>query len=116
MKAEEVLKKIKLWATATISWQCDSDFSDYVKGYNKARHECEEILDEAERSLDELLAFWTPERCKAWFAIPENREAQRRSWCVGEIMIERPDMTEAEANKLYDEAVLCALQADKTNG
>ena len=34
----------------------------------------------------------------------ELRERQRRSWVVGELMLENPDMTEQYANQLYDEA------------
>jgi hypothetical protein len=33
----------------------------------------------------------------------EEREAQRRSWVIGEMLIENPDMSEAEAQRIYDE-------------
>jgi hypothetical protein len=35
----------------------------------------------------------------------EQREAQRRSWVVGEMMLEHEDMTAEEAHRLYDEVV-----------
>lgn len=31
-------------------------------------------------------------------------EAQRRSWCVGETMLENPDMSREEAEALYERA------------
>ena len=33
------------------------------------------------------------------------REAQRRSWVTGELMLEHDDMTKEQANKLYDDAL-----------
>lgn len=35
-----------------------------------------------------------------------HREAQRRSWVVGETMLENPDMTREEAEALYESAIL----------
>lgn len=32
----------------------------------------------------------------------EEREAQRKSWVIGEMMIENPNMTREEAEKLYN--------------
>ena len=36
---------------------------------------------------------------------PEEIEAQRRSWVVGELMIEYPEMTHEEAIDLYEKSV-----------
>ena len=36
----------------------------------------------------------------------ESYEVQRRSWCVGESMLENLNMTREEANALYDRAIL----------
>jgi hypothetical protein len=33
-----------------------------------------------------------------------HREAQRRSWVIGALMLENPSMTKEEANKIYDKA------------
>ncbi len=32
----------------------------------------------------------------------EHRRAQRKSWVVGEMMLDHPDMTRAQAAELYD--------------
>ena len=32
----------------------------------------------------------------------EMHEAQRRSWVIGELMLEHPEMTRDEAEKIYD--------------
>lgn len=36
---------------------------------------------------------------------PQEKAAQRRSWCVGEMMLEHPEMTRERANALHDEAL-----------
>ena len=33
----------------------------------------------------------------------EHRRAQAKSWVVGEMMIEHPEMTRADAERIYDE-------------
>lgn len=33
----------------------------------------------------------------------EQREAQRRSWVIGEMLLEHEDMSREEAERLYDE-------------
>lgn len=47
---------------------------------------------------------------EAFNALPEDkqralREAQRRSWVIGEMMLDHPDMTRDEAERLYREAL-----------
>lgn len=43
----------------------------------------------------------TPERQR------EHREAQRQSWCVGELMLSHPEMSRDEAVAIYNR-VVCA--------
>jgi hypothetical protein len=52
----------------------------------------EEILQAAVRRFNAL----TPEQQK------EMRRAQQKSWVVGEMMLEHPDMSREEAEKLYN--------------
>jgi hypothetical protein len=33
---------------------------------------------------------------------PEEKEAQRRSWAIGELMLSHPEMTREEAIKIYE--------------
>ena len=35
---------------------------------------------------------------------PEERAAQRKSWVIGEMMLEHPEMTREEAERIYNEA------------
>ena len=35
----------------------------------------------------------------------EMHEAQRRSWVIGEMMLEHPEMTREEAERLYEQCV-----------
>jgi hypothetical protein len=35
---------------------------------------------------------------------PEEREAQRQSWVIGEMMLEHPEMTRERALEIYREA------------
>lgn len=57
------------------------------------------------QTLEELLKYWTPERCREWFSKPENRRAQKKSWVVGELMLEHPEMTRAEAEALAEKVL-----------
>lgn len=52
-----------------------------------------------EPDLETLLAL-----AKTHTMSPEEREAQRRSWVVGELMLEHPEMRRKRAEQLYDEA------------
>lgn len=52
----------------------------------------EQLLKDAVAAVNRM----TPEQ------LAEMREAQRRSWVTGELMLEHPDMTKEEANRLYD--------------
>lgn len=64
-------------------------------------------LEERQRRAEELavlvqraaeaFAKLSPEEQKA------HREAQRKSWVVGEMMLEHPEMTREEAARIYDE-------------
>jgi hypothetical protein len=50
-------------------------------------------------SLEALL-----ELSKSHTMSAEESEEQRRSWVIGELMLEHPDMTREEANQRYDQA------------
>jgi len=58
--------------------------------------ELERLLIEAQKRYDAM----TPEQKK------EMREAQRKSWVVGETMLEYPEMTREQAEEIYEKAVL----------
>jgi hypothetical protein len=45
------------------------------------------------------------ERAAKHVMTPAEIAAQRRSWCVGEMMLDHPEMTKEQANKLHDEAL-----------
>lgn len=45
------------------------------------------------------------ERARNHVMSPEEREAQQRSWVIGNVMLSNPDMTRARANQIYDEIV-----------
>ena len=52
------------------------------------------------------------EACERFRALPlekqrEMRRAQRKSWVVGETMLAHPEMSRAEAEKLFDGVVGC---------
>lgn len=36
----------------------------------------------------------------------EHREAQRRSWVVGETMLEHPEMSREQAEEIYEKVIL----------
>lgn len=63
------------------------------------RPELTEMLRQAAARFDSLSA--ADKMC--------HREAQRRSWVVGETMLAHPEMTRQRAEELYDEAVLGAV-------
>jgi hypothetical protein len=42
------------------------------------------------------------ERAKKHVMTPEERAAQRRSWVVGELMLEHPEMSREQAEAIYD--------------
>ncbi len=48
----------------------------------------------------ELLALL--EKARSHVMTPEERRHQRRSWVIGEMMLEHPDMTREQAEKLAD--------------
>jgi hypothetical protein len=54
------------------------------------------LLCEAQAKFDAL----TPEQKRA------HREAQRKSWVVGETMLSHPEMSRAEAEEIYEKVVL----------
>jgi len=43
------------------------------------------------------------EKAKNHVMTKEEHDAQRRSWVVGEMMLEHPEMSHEEANRIYDE-------------
>ena len=49
----------------------------------------------------ELLALLA--KSKSHVMTKEEREAQRRSWVIGEAMLSNPILTRDEANRIYDE-------------
>lgn len=51
--------------------------------------------------LDALL-----ERARHYKMLPEEKAAQRRSWVVGEMMLEHPEMTRDEANDIYNYVIV----------
>ena len=53
-------------------------------------------------SLDPGLAQLL-ERARSHVMTREEREAQRKSWVIGELMLERPKMTREEAERLYED-------------
>lgn len=55
-----------------------------------------DALEELLRAAKEAHDAMTPEQKK------EMRRAQRKSWVIGEMMLEHPEMTRAEAEKLYE--------------
>lgn len=44
------------------------------------------------------------ERARNHVMTPEEKAAQRRPWCIGELMLSHPDMTKERANELHSEA------------
>jgi hypothetical protein len=48
--------------------------------------------------LDALLA-----KARTYVMTADERAAQRKSWVVGEMMLEHPDMTREEAVRVYDD-------------
>ena len=55
-----------------------------------------ETLQNAVQKAAEWFNSLTPEQQR------EHRQAQRKSWVKGETMLECPDMTEAEFERLWD--------------
>lgn len=49
--------------------------------------------------LDALL-----ERARGHVMTPAERESQRKSWVIGELMLDDETMTREEAERLYDQA------------
>jgi len=47
--------------------------------------------------LDALLA-----KAKDHVMTPDEIRAQRKSWVIGEMMLEHPEMTREEAERIYD--------------
>jgi hypothetical protein len=45
------------------------------------------------------------ERVRNHVMTPQERAAQRRSWVIGEMMLEHPEMTREEANAIYDRVI-----------
>lgn len=58
--------------------------------------ECPE-LDALIREAVAKVNAMTPEECGAM------HEAQRKSWVIGEMMLEHPGMTREEAERIYNE-------------
>ena len=58
--------------------------------------ELDRLLVESQKRYDAM----TPEQKK------EMRDAQRKSWVVGETMLSHPEMTKAEAEEIYEKVVL----------
>ena len=56
-------------------------------------------LNDLVRMACEAYDKLTPEQQAA------HREAQRKSWVVGEMMIEHPELTKAEVEQIYEEIV-----------
>lgn len=46
------------------------------------------------------------ERARHHVMTPEEKRAQRRSWVIGEMMLEHPEMTREYVEKLLDESGL----------
>lgn len=55
----------------------------------------ERLLIEAQRAFDAM----TPDQQK------EMRREQRKSWVIGEVMLEHPSMTREEAEEVYQKVV-----------
>lgn len=61
----------------------------------KDRPELDALLRQAVAAFEAM----TPEQKR------EHRRAQRKSWVVGETMLEHPEMSREQAEKLYEEAL-----------
>ncbi|MFC3206907.1 hypothetical protein [Aquamicrobium soli] len=59
------------------------------------------MMDEPKPMSAELAALL--EKAKNHVMTKPEREAQRRSWVVGEMMLSHPEMSREEANRIYDE-------------
>lgn len=55
---------------------------------------------EIDPHLSELL-----EKAKHYKMTKEEKEAQRKSWVVGEMMLEHPEMTKEEAEEIYNKVI-----------
>lgn len=58
--------------------------------------ELDSLIVEAQRRFDAL----TPDQKKA------HREAQRKSWVIGETMLEHTEMSREQAEEIYEKVVL----------
>jgi hypothetical protein len=45
-------------------------------------------------------------------AAAEERQSQRRSWAIGELMLQHPDMDRAEAERLVDTVAASLAERD----
>lgn len=45
------------------------------------------------------------EKVKHYIMSPGERAAQRKSWVIGEMMLERPEMSREEAEAIYERVV-----------
>lgn len=52
----------------------------------------------ARPELEKLL-----ERARGYKMSKAERDAQRKSWVIGKMMLEHPEMTRADAERIYDE-------------
>lgn len=60
-----------------------------------ARPELDRLIKAAAAAFDAL----PPEKQRA------HRESQRKSWVIGEMRLEHPEMTRQEAERIYDSIV-----------
>lgn len=61
-----------------------------------ARPDLEQLLIDAQRRFDAM----SPEKKR------EMREAQRKSWVIGNFMLDHPDATREHAEEIYEKVVL----------
>lgn len=62
----------------------------------KENHKLDALLRRAVAAFDAL----SPEEKR------EHMRAQRKSWVIGEMLLENPEMTREEAARIYDEVTL----------
>lgn len=62
----------------------------------RARHDLDELLIQAQKRFDAM----TPEQKR------EMREAQRKSWVIGNFMLDHPEATREYAEEIYEKVVL----------
>ena len=61
----------------------------------KDRPDLAELLKKAKEAFDAM----TPEQQR------EHRRAQRKSWVIGEMLLEHPDWSREDAERIYDQVV-----------